>query len=184
MSGIKITSFLNLSEIFKRKIPLFLNFLNQKKYPFYFFLITIFFGTYVLVLNQFKSQTELREGNFDSFLESGEFNNIKEFVFKKIKSPYKEYNYVVENNDTLEKILKKYNINNTEISSLTKEIVKKKLSNINTGAQIEIITKEEEGNNKIISLFYPIDAITSVGVKRNKDQFDISKIILKLKKKK
>ena len=50
--------------------------------------------------------------------------------------------------------------------------------------KFKIITKEEKGIKKIISLFYPIDAITSVEVKRNKETFDISKIVLKLNKKK
>jgi murein DD-endopeptidase MepM/ murein hydrolase activator NlpD len=63
------------------------------------------------------------------------------------------------------------------------EIVKKKLSNIYAGTEIQIVTKKEKGINKIVSLFYPIDAITSVEIRRNKEEFNISKIILKLKKK-
>jgi|TARA_B100001093_G_scaffold510264_1_gene575777 murein DD-endopeptidase MepM/ murein hydrolase activator NlpD len=184
MSGVKITSFLNLSVTFKKKIALFFSFLNQKKYPFYFFLIAVFFTMYALVLNQIKSYTKLKEDNFNFFLNSNEFNNIKDFVFDNIKSPYKEYNYTVQNNDTLEKVLKKYNISKSEINNLLGKIIEKKLSNINAGTQIQIITKEiEEGVSKIVSLFYPIDAITSVEVKRNKDVFDISKIVLKLNKK-
>ena len=171
MSGAKIINFLNLPLIYK------------KKYPFYFFLIAIFFLIYALVLNQIKSFTESKENNFNSFLKSNEFSNIKEFVFKNIKSPYREYNYTVENNDTLEKILKKYNIDNADINNLISEIIKKKLTNISPGAPIQIITKEEKGTNKIISLFYPIDAINSVEAKKNKDTFDVSKIILKLNKK-
>ncbi|MDC0426649.1 M23 family metallopeptidase [Pelagibacteraceae bacterium] len=165
------------------KITIFLNFINQKKYPFYFFILGIFFLVYAVVLNQIKTYTKLKENNFNSFLESEEFDNLKEFVFENIKSSYKEYNYTVQNNDTLEKVLKKYAISNKEINSLISEIIKKKLTNITAGAQVQIITKEEKGIKKIISLFYPIDAITSVEVKRNKETFDISKIVLKLNKK-
>ena len=165
------------------KISNFLRFLNQKKYPFYFFITFIFFAIYAVVLNQVKTDTKYKENNFNSFLESQEFNNIKEFVFENIKSPYKEYNHTIENNDTLEKILKKYNINNSEINNLVTEIIKKKLTNISVGAQINIITKEKKETKQIVSLFYPIDAITSVEIKRNKDKFNISKIILKLDKK-
>jgi len=168
---------------FKKKNLLFLSFLNQKKYPFYFFLIAIFFVVFVLVLNQIKSHAKLKENNFNSFLKSNEFSNIKELFFENIKSPYKEYNYTVENNDTLEKVLNKYNIDNAEINNLISEIVKKKLTNISPGAPIQIVTKKEKGTNKIISLFYPIDAINSVEARRNKDKFDVSKIVLKLKKK-
>jgi murein DD-endopeptidase MepM/ murein hydrolase activator NlpD len=165
------------------KITNFLNSLNQKNYLFYFFVVGVFFVVYSVSLNQIKIHAKLKENNFNSFLKSNEFSNIKEFVFKNVKSPYKEYNYTVENNDTLEKVLKRYDIDNTEINNLISKIIKKKLTNISKGAQIEIITKEEKGTKKIISLFYPIDPITSVEVKRNKDVFDVSKIILKLNKK-
>jgi len=104
------------------------NFLNQKKYLFSFLLIGIFFVIYALILNQIKTYSEKKENNFNSFLDSGEFNNIKEFVFENIKSPYKEYNYTVENNDTLEKVLKQYNINKAEINTLISKIIKKKIN--------------------------------------------------------
>ena len=165
------------------KISSFLSFLNQKKYLFYFFIIGILFVVYATILNQIKNHTNLKENNFNYFLKSEEFSNIKDFIFENIKSPYKEYNYTVESNDTLEQVLKKYKISNIEINNLISKIMKKKLSNISTGSQIQIITKEGVENKKIISLFYPIDTITSVEVKRNKDTFDVSKIVLKLNKK-
>ena len=165
------------------KITNFISFLNQKKYPFYFFILVVFFVVYAVVLNQFKSYTLLKENNFNSFLKSKEFNNIKEFVFDNIRSPYKEYSHNVKNKDTLEKILKKYNIDPAEINNLTSKIIKKKLSSISPGSQIKITTKEEKGSKKVINLFYPIDAITSVEVRRNKNIFDVSKVVLKLNKK-
>ena len=158
-------------------------FLNKKKYLLYFFAVAIFFIVYAIIFKQIKTQTKLKETNFNSFLKSEEFINIKEFIFKNIKSPYNEYNHIVGSNDNLEKILKKYNIDNTEINNLINEIIKKKLTNISLGEQIQIITKEEKGKKQIISLFYPIDIITSVKVMRNKDGFDISKIELKLNQK-
>ena len=165
------------------KITNFLSFLNQKKYPFYFFVVAVFFVTYALILSQIKTYTELKKNNFNTFLKSEEFKNLKDFVFENIRSPYKEYNYTVKNNDTLEKVLKNYDISKTEISRLIVEVVKRKLTNISAGAQIQIITKEVKNTKQIISLFYPIDAITSVEVKRNKEMFDISKTVLKLNKK-
>ena len=161
----------------------FLSFLNQKKYPFYFFILSLFFLVYAVVLNQIKTYTKLKENNFNSFLKSDEFNNIKEYILENIKSSYKEYNYTVRNNDTLEKVLKNYDVPNKEINNLISEIIKKKLTNISAGAQIQLITKEEKGIKQIVSLFYPIDAITSVEVKKNKKTFDVSKIVLKLNKK-
>ena len=183
MAVAKIRNFVNLSIILKKKIQLILIFLNQKKYLFYFFILAIFFVIYALILNQIKSYTISKENNFNSFFKSNEFNNLKEYIFENLNSPYREYNYTVENNDTIEKVLKKYNIENSEINKIASEIKKKKLSNIYAGTEIKIITKKEEGTNKIINLFYPIDAITSVEVKRNQKEFDITKTVLKLKKK-
>ena len=158
-------------------------FLNKKKYLLYFFAVAIFFIVYAIIFKQIKTQTKLKETNFNSFLKSEEFINIKEFIFKNIKSPYNEYNHIVGSNDNLEKILKKYNIDNTEINNLINEIIRKKLTNVSLGEQVQIITKEEKGTKQIISLFYPIDIITSVKVMRNKYGFDISKIELKLNQK-
>ena len=183
MSVAKIRNFVNLSIILKKKIQLILIFLNQKKYLVYFFILAIFFVIYALILNQVKSYTISKENNFNSFFKSNEFNNLKEYIFENLNSPYREYNYTVENNDTIEKVLKKYYIENSEINKIASEIKKKKLSNIYAGTEIKIITKKEEGTNKIINLFYPIDAITSVEVKRNQKEFDITKTVLKLKKK-
>jgi len=183
MSQARITNLLNIFITLKKKIALFVNFLNKKKYLFYFFLIVFFFFVYAVILNQIKLHTELKENNLNSFLKSNEFNNVKNFISENIKSPYKEYNYIVQNNDTLEKILKKYNIGNTEINKIASAIIKKKLSNIYAGAEIKIVTKEEKETNKIISLAYSVDAITSVEVKRSKDKFNVAKIVLKLKKK-
>ena len=165
------------------KITNLLGFFNQKKYPLYFLVIFIFFIIYIVILNQVKSYTKLKENNFNSFLESEEFHNIKDFIFENIKSPYKEYTYTVKNNDTLEKVLSRYNVSNSEINNLLNEITKKKLSVISPGTEIQILTRVEGKNKQIINLLYPIDAITSVEVKRNKNIFDVSKIVLKLNKK-
>ena len=75
------------------KITNFLNFLNQKNYLFYFFVVGVFFVVYAVTLNQIKTHTKLKENNFNSFLKSDEFSNIREFIFRNIKSPYREYNY-------------------------------------------------------------------------------------------
>ena len=165
------------------KVLLIINFVNQKKYPFYFFVLTLFFIIYILFVRQVKSFTELKKNNFNSFLKSNEFINIKEYIFENLNSPYREYNYVVKNNDTIEKILKKYNIASIDINNLASKIKKKKLSNIYAGTKIQIITKKEKGTNKIISLFYPIDEITTVEIKKIEKEFSVNKNILKLKKK-
>ena len=169
--------------MYKPKIRSIFNFFNQKKYLFYFFSLIVFFLIYALIINQIKSYTEVKENNFKFFLESNEFNNIKQFVFKNLNSPYKEYNYIVENNDTIEKILKKYDVAIEDINSIASSIVKKKLSNIFAKTEVKIIIKEDNVSNKIVSLTYPINEIVTVEIKRNKDDFIVTENILKLEKK-
>jgi len=159
------------------------NFLKKKNYLLYFFVLVIFFLLYSLSVNQIKSYNSSKKSSFNSFLNSDEFNNIRKFVIENLNSPYKEFNYTVQNNDTIEKILKKYNITAEDINGVAASLVKKKLSNIFTKTKVKIIVKEELGVNKIVSLFYPINEITTVEIKRNEDDFIVSKNILKLEKK-
>jgi len=182
MSKGKISDFLNSYIGINKRIKNTFIVLNKKKYFLNFFFLAVFFVLYILIVNQIKFYSKLKESNFNSFLESNEFNNIKEYIFENLNSPYREYTYSVENNDTIERVLKKYNIEKREINKIANEIVKKKLSNIYANTKIKIITKKVKGTNKIISLFYPIDAITSVEIKRNGDEFNIAKTVLKLKK--
>ena len=159
------------------------NFLGKKKYISYFVILAIFFSIYALAVNQFKSYNNSKKKNFDSFLDSSEFNNIKKIIFENLNSPYKEYDYIVENNDTIEKILKKYNVDNEDINNIASVVIKKKLSNIFAKTKVKIVIKEDLESKKIVSLFYPINEITTVEIKRNKNKFIINENILQLDKK-
>ncbi len=182
MFRVKISNIIIFFKKAKSKKNDLFNFLNQKNYSFYFFVLALFFLTYALVANQIKSYLQFKESNFNSFLNSSEFSNIKDSIFENLKSPYKEYYYTVENNDTIERVLKKFNISSSDINKIATKIVKKKLSNIFSGTEIRVVTKEESGFKKVISLIYPINEITTVEIKRNKDEFNIDKKILKLNK--
>jgi|TARA_B110000285_G_scaffold233591_1_gene307860 murein DD-endopeptidase MepM/ murein hydrolase activator NlpD len=158
------------------------NFLKKKNYLLYFSILIIFFLFYSLAVNKIKSYNNSKKDNFNSFLDSSEFNNIKEYIFENLNSPYKEYNYIVENNDTIEKILKKYNIDTDDVNNIASAVIKNKISNIFSKTKVKIVVKEEAGTNKIVSLFYPINEITTIEIKRNKNDFTINKNILKLDK--
>ena len=159
------------------------NLLKKKNYLIYFFTLVIFFLFYTFAVNQIKSYNNSQKKRFDSFLNSNEFRNIKELVFKSLNSPYKEFNYIVQNNDTIEKILKKHNVTTEDINNIASIVIKKKLSNIFAKTEVKIVIKEEFGANKIVSLSYPINEITTVEIKRNKEEFVVNENILKLEKK-
>ena len=176
------SNFLNYFRLFNSGIGSVLSSFIKKKYLFYSFLLLLFFTIYVLILNQIKNYAELKQNNFNTFLKSSEFNNIKNYIFKNLNSPYQEFTYTVQNNDTIDKVLRKFDVDVNDIKNITAQIANKKLSNIFINTEIRIITKEDQGINKLVSFFYPIDEITSVEVKRNKDEFVVNKNILKLEK--
>jgi len=158
-------------------------FFKKKNYLFYFFGLVLFFLFYSFGVNQIKLYNNSKKNSFNYFLSSDEFHNIKKFVFNNLNSPYVEFNHIVQNNDTIEKILKNYNVNTEDINSVAALVVKKKLSNIYAKAKVNIVIKEELGVNRLVSLFYPINEITTIEIKRNKDEFIINENILKLEKK-
>ena len=176
------SNFLNYFRLFNSGIGSVLSSFIKKKYLFYSFLLLLFFTMYVLILNQIKNYAELKQNNFNTFLKSNEFNNIKNYIFKNLNSPYQEFTYSVQNNDTIDKVLRKFDVDVNDVKNIIAEMANKKLSNIFINTEIKIITKEDQGINKLVSFFYPIDEITSVEVKRNKDEFVVNKNILKLEK--
>ena len=158
------------------------NFFKKKNYLIYFVILAIFFTVYSLIVNQVKVHNASQQKKIDSFLGSSEFSNIKEFIFENLNSPYKEYNYTVENNDTIEKILKKHNVNTEDINNIASAVIKKKLSNIFAKTKVKIVVKKDLKSNKVVSLFYPVNEVTTVEIRRNKKEFIVNENILKLKK--
>ena len=136
--------------------------------------------THNFVNNQQKSN----EQRLEKFFSTGEVQDLKNSFFKSLKSPYSEFNYKIENNDSIGKILKKFKISEDEIQKIIDGLKKKKLTNIYAGRELYIVLKKTEKDpNKVISIFYPINNTLSVEIKKNKNNFDINENILKLNKK-
>ncbi len=124
------------------------------------------------------------KNNLYNVTNSNEFHNLTNYFFSKISSPYEEVEYSIKNNDTLDKILKKFKVRNEDIAIITSKLRQKQLSNIYTGRKISLITKKLQTNdNTIISLKFPINKTTSVEVRKFKEDFIIKENILKLYKK-
>ena len=159
------------------------NFPNlQKKYIIYFASLVVFFGFYIFIISQFKYYNKLKENNFKSFLNSTEFKDLKEDFIGNLRSPYKEFKYIIKNNDTIEKILKSYDVSSQDLKNLSAKLKEKKLSDIFSGTELNIILKEDKGKNKIVSIFYPVSEIKTIEIKRENENFNISENILQLDK--
>ena len=144
-------------------------------------LASIFFLMLILFfITSFTKQRNLEnKNNLESITKSNEFSNLTDYFFSKINSPYKEESYVIKNNDTIEKILKSFDIKKISIN-----LRRKNLSSIYSGRKLSIIYKQlDDGSNSVINLLFPISNTNSIEVRKSQDNFFIKENILKLYKK-
>ena len=78
---------------------------------------------------------------FKKFQKQNEFSNLTNFLISKINSPYEEVIYIVKQKDTVEKILKKFEIKDRDIREISMQLKKKGLTNIYSGRKLSIILK-------------------------------------------
>ena len=109
--------------------------------PIYFFGSLLLFSiiSFSIIINENLKNKRAKE--ISSFLSNNQTVLLRNYVFNKIKSPYLEYDYIVNNNDTIENILKKFSVKKEEIAFVVKEIKKQNLSNISAGQKISFILK-------------------------------------------
>ena len=152
-----------------------------------FFLISfivIFSGTFFISFNIINKKNKENTRNFQEITETNEFSNLAEFFISKINSPYEEVEYIIKNNDTVEKILKKYKIRDEDIKKISLKLKEKKLANIYSGRKLSIVLKKlKDGSKTIVNFLYPINNTTSVEVRKSQDNFIVKENILQLYKK-
>ena len=122
--------------------------------------------------------------NFEEIQQNSEFSNLKNFIASKINSPYEEVNYIIRSNDTVEKILKKYKVQNEEIKKISVQLKQKKLTNIYSGRKLSLILKKlDNERNTLVNFVYPINNTSSVEIRKTQDKFLVKENILQLYKK-
>ena len=144
-----------------------------------FFSIIFFFS-----INYITSKNDKNSNNLKEITKTSEFSNLTSFLISKINSPYQEINYIINNNDTIEKILKKFKVRNDDIREISIQLKQKKLANIYSGRKLSLILKKlENGTNSIVNFVYPINNTTSVEIRKSEDKFLVKENILQLYKK-
>ena len=109
---------------------------------------------------------------------------LKEKFLSNLRSTYLDFKYVIKNNDSIQGILKKFNIRDDEINVIIDKLKEKKLTNIYTGRELYLIAKKGgTQNNSLVSLNLPINNTLSIEIKRNKNDFVVEEKILQLTKK-
>ncbi len=179
-----------ISVLLKKKFN-FLSILNtnffqiHKLNPFFFIsFIVIFSVLFFISSSVIEKKNENNKKNFNQITQNNEFSNLTNFFISKITSPYEEIDYVIKNNDTVEKILRKYKIQNDDIKKITFKLKKKKLANIYSGRKLSMVIKKlEDGSNTIVNFIYPVNKTTSIEVRKSQNDFLISENILQLYKK-
>ncbi len=153
-------------------------------YFFYIFLVSLFFIIFIIIINLINQKNKNESQNFEAIIETKEFSNLSNFIISKISSPYKEINYIIKNNDSVEKILKKFSINTSDINSISENLKKKKLTNIYAGRKLNLVLKKlDDGTNTVISLLYPVSNTSNIEIRKNQSEFVIKENILQLYKK-
>ena len=109
---------------------------------FYLFLIFLTFSIFLITSNVIKQNKKKDSQNLSKVIESEEFINIGSYLVSKINSPYKEVKYLIQNNDSVEKILKKFQINANDIKIISNNLKQKKLTNIYAGRELSLILKK------------------------------------------
>ena len=157
----------------------------QTKNPFIIIALLVFFSClFFISSNIIGKKNKEHLNNFQEISESNEFSNLTNFLLSKINSPYEEKNYIIKNNDTVEKILKKFNIRTSDIKNITVKLKREKLANIYSGRKLSLIIKKlEDGTNTLVSLIYPVNNTTSVEIRKVQNNFLVKENILQLYKK-
>ena len=146
--------------------------------------IVFFSILFFIVTNLIAHKNKVNDDNFKEVLKTNEFLNLTNYFSSKINSPYEEIKYVIKNNDSIEKILKNYNIKNGDIKEISVKLKEKKLSNIYSGRKLSLIYKKLQNNtNTVVNLVYPVNNTSSIEIRKSQNNFIIKENILQLYKK-
>ena len=136
-----------------------------------YIILTIFLISSVLLGVAYKNNESAISINVKkNYFDKKDFELLKEFLVRKINSPYINVDYKIKKGDTLQKILQSYKVANNQINSAIQKFKKyHNPNNLIAGRKISIIVKKNLSGkgNSLIKLLIPITKSTSVEVKKN-----------------
>ena len=179
-----------LTSLFKKKYnfmsPTRFNEIKLRNYNFFLVLVAsigllAFFILYSSLID--KKDIENKK-NLKEITKSSEFSKLTNFFTARINSPYNEVKYKIKNNDSVERILKNFNIRNQDIKNISFKLKQKKLSNIYSGRELTLIYKKlEDDSLTLVNLLYPINNTSSIEVRKTQDTFLVKENFTRLYKK-
>ena len=169
---------MNIKEIFNKLTEIKKKFSSLERGEFLIVLGSVFFIFFVYAAITYNSK--LKRENIDainSFLSSNDTILLKNYFLNQIKSPYLEYEYLIKEGDTIEKIFKKFSIRSDQVDYIVKMIKKMKLSDIKTGQKISFLLKKNIKTKEIeiINVNYPLSKESFVQIDKRKNKIEITK---------
>ena len=179
---------MTLNQIFSHFPKIFKGIKNGNKsnqnFLIYLILIILLLAIFTVVTNLIDQKNKEENQNLNLIVKSEEFINLGDYLISKINSPYKEIKYLIQNNDSIEKILRKFKINTNDIKIISNNLKKRKLTNIYAGRELSLVLKKlEDKSNTVVSLVYPINNTLNIEIRKNQNGFIVKENILKLYKK-
>jgi len=181
-----------LNQIFNQFPEIFKHFKNTGrfykllswKYFIYLFSILLFYSVFIIISNLIDQKKKIEDQNLNTVVKTEEFSKLSNYFISKINSPYKEVQYSIQKNDSIEKILKKYAIRANDIKIISNNLKQKNLINIYAGRKLSLVLKKlDDGSNTVVNLIYPINNTLSIEIRKNQNNFIIKENILQLYKK-
>ena len=178
------------SDFFKKRLDIRVSIKTNKSKilslnPIIFLTLIVIFSIVFFSINNFMTQRSIeKKNNIKTIAASNEFSKFTDFVISKLNSPYSEIKYLIKSNDSIEKILKKYQIKSEDINEISTKLKRKKLSNIYSGRELSMVLKKLDNKTiTVVNLNFPITNTSSVEVRKLQDTFTVKENILKLYKK-
>jgi murein DD-endopeptidase MepM/ murein hydrolase activator NlpD len=181
-----------LNQIFNQFPKIFKHFKNTGrfykllswKYFIYLFSILLFYSVFIIISNLIDQKKKIEDQNLNTVVKTEEFSKLSNYFISKINSPYKEVQYSIQKNDSIEKILKKYAIRANDIKIISNNLKQKNLINIYAGRKLSLVLKKlDDGSNTVVNLIYPINNTLSIEIRKNQNNFIVKENILQLYKK-
>ena len=147
-------------------------------------ILFIFTLSFFITFNLISKKNDKHFNNLEEIIKNDDFSNLTNFFTSKINSPYQEIKYEIKKNDTVEKILKKFEVRNEDVKIISVKLKQKKLANIYSGRKLSLVIKKlKDGSNTVVNLIYPINNTSSIEIRKSQKNFLIKENILQLYKK-
>ena len=139
----------------------------------YLLLAGLFITLFFLITVVFKNDSQVVKKSENLYIyNSSDIDSLKKFLFSQIRSPFINLNYEIKKGDTIQKILKKFKVSNSDIANTINQY--KKFGNPNQlliGNTIDIIIKKSFSGekNSIVKFSVPVTKSSTIRIVKDEE---------------